>query len=64
MKGVSFITDEKNIRTAVVIDMKTLEKHEEQVEDLLDGIIATARKDEATISWEQVKKNLRKKGKL
>jgi hypothetical protein len=64
MKGVSYITDNKNRKTAVVIDLKTLEKFDDQIEDLFDVIIAESRKDEPTVSWEQVKKNLQKKGKL
>ena len=64
MKGVSYITDNKNGKTAVVIDLKTLEKFDDQIEDLFDVIIAESRKDEPTVSWEQVKKNLQKKGKL
>jgi hypothetical protein len=64
MKGVSYITDNKNRKTAVVIDLKTLEKFDDQIEDLFDVIISESRKDEPTVSWEQVKKNLQKKGKL
>ncbi|MFM7487679.1 MAG: hypothetical protein ACKO13_12275 [Cytophagales bacterium] len=64
MKGVNFITDEKSRKKAVVIDLKTLQRFDEQIEDLLDAIIAESRRDEPTISWETVKKNLRKKGKL
>jgi len=64
MKGVSYITDEKSRRKAVVIELKTLEKYDEQIEDLLDAIIAESRKDEPSVSWEDVKKRLKKKGKL
>lgn len=64
MKGVSYITDDKKRRKAVVIDLKTLEKYDEKIEDLLDSIIAESRKDEPSSSWEDVKKRLKKKGKL
>jgi hypothetical protein len=64
MKGVSYITDNKNRRKAVVIDLKTLKKFDDQIEDLFDVIIAESRKNEPTVSWEQVKKNLQKKGKI
>ncbi len=64
MKGVNFVTDNNNRRTAVIIDLKTIEKHPEDVEDFLDGIIAESRKDEPKRSWEDVKKSLKKKGKL
>jgi hypothetical protein len=64
MKGVSYITDEKSRKKAVVIEMKTLEKFDEQIEDLFDAIIAEARRDEPSVSWEILKKRLKKKGKL
>jgi hypothetical protein len=48
----------------VVIDLKTIENHQEQLEDFLDVIVAESRKDEPKVSWEEIKKNLRKKGKL
>jgi len=64
MKGVNFITDDKNRRTAVIIELKTKEQHQEDVADLLDVIVAESRKDETKRSWEEVKKSLKKKGKL
>ena len=64
MKGVSYITNNKNRKTAVVIDLKTLKKYDEQLEDLFDMIIAESRAEEPSVSWEMVKKNLKKKGKL
>ena len=64
MKGINFITDDKNKKIAVQIDLKTLEKYEQQVEDLLDVIIAESRQDEESIPWEKVVKSLKKKGKL
>ena len=64
MKGVSYITDEKSRKKAVVIDLKTLEKYDEQIEDLFDAIIAESRVDEPTINWGDLKKRLKKKGKL
>ena len=59
MKGVSFVTDDKNRRTAVIIELKTITEHGEDVEDLLDGIIAESRKDEPKRSWDDVKKSLK-----
>ncbi|MHB8261825.1 MAG: hypothetical protein ACYDCN_13500 [Bacteroidia bacterium] len=64
MKGVSYITNEKNERQSVVIDLKLFKQHTEQLEDMLDVIIAEARKDEASIPFEKVMKTLKKKGKL
>ena len=46
------------------IELKTLEKYEQQIEDLLDVIIAESRRDEESISWEKAVKSLKKKGKL
>ncbi len=64
MKGVNYISDDKNRRTAVVIDMKVLEEHQEEIEDFLDVIVAESRKDEPKRSWNEVKKSLKEKGKL
>jgi hypothetical protein len=64
MKGVSYITDEHSRKKAVVIDLKTLGKFDEQIEDLFDVIIAESRQHEPTVSWEEVKKRLKRKGKL
>jgi hypothetical protein len=63
MKGVSYITDEKNRKKAVVIDLKTLEEYDDQIGDLFDVIIAESRRDEPSVSWETLKKRLKKKGK-
>ena len=64
MKGVSFVTNDKNEKIAVQIDIKSIEKHQESLEDLLDGILAEARKDEEKISLDTVIKKLKKNGKL
>ena len=64
MKGVSYITDEKNRKKAVIIDLKTLKEHDDQIGDLFDVIIAESRRDEPSVSWEELKKRLKKKGKL
>jgi hypothetical protein len=64
MKGVTYITDNKNRKKAVIIELKTLEKYNEQIEDLFDVIIAESRKDEPTVAWEDIKARLKKKGKI
>ena len=64
MKGVSYITDENSKKKAVVIDLKTLEKYDDKVEDLLDAIIAESRAAEPPTSWRTVKKRLKKKANL
>jgi hypothetical protein len=64
MKGISYITDEKNRKTALVIDLKTFKKQEEEIENLLDVIISESRIDEESVPYEMVLKSLKKKGKL
>lgn len=64
MKGISYITDEKNHKTAVVIDLKAIEKREEEIHEFIDVLIAESRKGDELISWTDAKKQLKKKGKL
>ena len=64
MKGVRFITDTNNKRVGVQIDMKTLSEYEKEIEDLLDIIIAESRRDEEKIPISEVKRQLKKAGKL
>lgn len=64
MKGISFVTDVKNKKKAVMIEMSTLLKNEQAVQDMLDAIIAESRKDEPKKKWSDVKKSLQGKGKL
>ena len=61
MKGINFITDENDRKTAVVIDLKTIEKYDDQMEDLIDIIIAESRKDEESVPFEEVVKELEEK---
>jgi hypothetical protein len=64
MKCVSFVTNDKNEKIAVQIDLKSIEKHQEAIEDLLDGIIAESRKNEVKVPLSKVINNLKKSGKL
>ncbi len=65
MKGVSFVTDETHNRRYAQIDLKGIAGFDdEKFEDLMDLIIAESRKDEQSISWETVKAELIKEGKL
>ena len=61
MKGIHYLTDDKNRKIAVQIDLK---KYGQQWEDFYDSIIAESRKDEETVPWEKVKEDLKKEGKL
>ena len=64
MKGISYITDDKNLKKALVIDLKTLSKNDEEIHELIDVLVAEDRKNDEAIPWEAAKKQLRQKGKL
>jgi len=61
MKGIHYVTDDKNRKIAVQIDLK---KYSELWEDFYDNLIAELRKDEEKIPLEKVIKKLKKEGKL
>ena len=61
MKGIHFVTNEKNERIAVQID---LDKYSEIWEDFYDVLIAESRKDDETISLDDLKDELKNEGKL
>jgi hypothetical protein len=61
MKGISFVTDEKNNKVAVLIDLK---KYGQLWEDFYDTMVAHSRRNEPTISLETMKKKLKASGKL
>ncbi len=59
MKGVSFVTDETRKRRYAQIDLKGIAQFDYQaMENLVDVLIAEARKDEKSIPWESVKAEL------
>jgi hypothetical protein len=64
MKGVSFVTNVKNEKIAVQIDLKQLQRHQHEIEDILDVMIAENRKDDEDVSWEDAKRELKKAHKL
>lgn len=64
MKGVTIIKDETHNKRFVQIDLEELELHQNELEDMLDIIIAESRKDDEEISWEELKKQLKQDGKL
>ena len=61
MKGINFVTNEKNERIAVQID---LEKYSEIWEDFYDVLITESRKDDETISLDDLKDELKNEGKF
>ena len=64
MKGVSYIIDDSNKKIAVQINLKVLEKYDEEIEYLIDGIIAESRKDEQRKPLDEVIKGLKRKDKM
>ena len=56
-----YIVDEKGQRTAVVLPV---EEYEELLEDLHDLAVIAERRDEPTITFEELKKRLRQDGLL
>jgi len=64
MKGITIFKDEKNNKKILQVDIKEVAKHPTQFEELMDVLVAEARKDEKEIGWTTAKKQLKKKGKL
>ena len=64
MKGVTFITDETYNKRFVQIDLEQLEKYRNEIEDLLDVIIAESRKNDEEGSWEELKEQLKTEGRI
>lgn len=56
-----YIVDEKGQKTAVVLP---IEEYQELLEDLHDLAIVAERRDEPTITFEELKKRLKKDGLL
>jgi hypothetical protein len=52
MKGIQYLIDDTGKKTAVVID---LEEWGELWEDFFDIFVSESRRDEPTISWEELK---------
>lgn len=61
IKGVRLLTDETEGKRYVQIDLVTLAKEPEAVEDYLDGLIAESRKGEPTVSHDVVLRSLMKR---
>ena len=57
MKGIQFVVDETGNKKAVVIDLK---KWGEVLEDFYDVIISKSRMREPTISWNDLKAEIKK----
>ncbi len=58
MSGISFVTDEKGKKKAVIIDLK---EHQQLWEDFYVSILIEQRKNEERIPWSKAKSLLKKK---
>lgn len=61
--GIKLITDETENKRYVQIDLVTLAKEPEAVEEYLDGLIARSRRTEPVVEHAEVVKALRKRAK-
>ncbi len=61
MEGIFFVTDDQSQKVAVQID---LNKHGELWEDFYDVVLAEQRKNEPTISLDELVTELKRDGKL
>ena len=59
MEGIHYVTDDKNEKVAVQIDLK---RYGDLWEDIQDILIAESSRQEETIPWEKVKEDLKKGG--
>ena len=65
MKGVTILTDEKNKKKYLQIDIQEVQKlDDEKWEDLHDVLIGSLRKGQPTVTLAEVEKKLKKAGKL
>ncbi len=65
MGALTFITDETHNRRYVQIDLaQVADINDEQLEDMMDIIIAEARKDDEKITLEDLEEQLKAEGRL
>ncbi|MBI2731449.1 MAG: hypothetical protein HYX40_11990 [Sphingobacteriales bacterium] len=64
MKGVTILRDDKTNEKIIQVRLKDIAKNPEEFEDLMDVLIAESRKNEPKKNWEDVKRTLKKNGKL
>ncbi|MBI4287728.1 MAG: hypothetical protein HY671_04770 [Chloroflexi bacterium] len=56
MKGIQFVIDDKGEKKAVLID---LSEWGEFWEDIYDVLVSKARRNEPTVSWEELKAEMK-----
>jgi hypothetical protein len=59
--AVQYVTDEKGRKKSVIVPVET---YEEMLEDIQDLVAVAERRKEKTISFEEMKKRLKKDGLL
>jgi hypothetical protein len=64
MKGVTIIEDKASNKRYLQIDVAELDKRRDEIEDMIDGLIAEQRAGQPSISLEELEEKLRKQGKL
>ena len=65
MKNIAFVTDKTSKTRYAQINLDKVAKYtDEELEDLMDVLVAEARKDDEKITLEQLEKQLKKAGKL
>lgn len=62
MDGILYLTDDDNKKRFIQIDIEKF--GEELIADLIDGLVAASRKDEESIPFDEVVKELKEAGKL
>ncbi len=62
MEGILYLTDERNKRRFIQIDIDMYGG--EYLQDLIDGLVAESRKEEESVPLEEVLKELRVEGKI
>ena len=64
MEVITILKDETHNRRLLQIDLNELAKDKEMLENIYDIIAIELRRDEETIPWDDVKKQLKAEGKL
>ncbi len=58
MKAVTILKNEENDHKLVQIDLDEFAENDELIEDLFDFLTIELRRNEETVSWEEVKKQM------
>ncbi len=64
MKGIAILRNEGNNKVILQVDIGVAAKNPTMLEDIMDIVIAMARKDEKNISWKKIKEKLKKPGRV